>query len=107
MLLSRMAKCWCSPCSCRRSAAPSCCWCLVDSVHQAEYGPVLMQEKKRERSPTSPDEIGEQKKKKKDKSADGADAAKSEKKKKKEKVVEGGESEKKKKKKKVKEEDES
>ncbi len=66
-----------------------------------------VQEKKRERSPTSPDEVGEQKKKKKDKSADGADAVKSEKKKKSDKTVEGGESEKKKKKKKVKADDES
>ena len=68
---------------------------------------VTVQEKKRERSPTSPDEVGEQKKKKKDKSADGADVVKSEKKKKSDKTVEGGESEKKKKKKKVKADDES
>ena len=64
---------------------------------------LFLQEKKRERSPTSPDEVGEQKKKKKDKGAEGDSAVKSEKKKKKEKAAEGGESEKKKKKKKVKE----
>lgn len=68
---------------------------------------ITVQEKKRERSPTSPDEVGEQKKKKKDKSADGADAVKSEKKKKGDRMVEGGESEKKKKKKKVKADNES
>lgn len=61
------------------------------------------QEKKRERSPTSPDEVGEQKKKKKDKGAEDS-AVKSDKKKKK-KTTEGGESEKKKKKKKVKEDE--
>lgn len=77
-----------------------CCRLLIKCLWLYRFdrnGPVCLQEKKRERSPTSPDELGEKKKKKKDKSADGEAAVKSEKKKK--KSSEGGESEKKKKKK--------